>query len=326
MVKTKDTFIDVCKKFSLIYNAVLQLSSLFGFLLTAYYFFSIRYFPSSDFQSFLFIFLYMTLLSLGVFCILSFSFILAPFIWIKTVLATVETCEWIVGKKNLKTVCLMANDKNLRGYFTKKAFLSILKIYTIVFVYSLVLLFCFFNKFSFLLFCLILSGIACLLVCPIIFPSFKLKYTDHLDVLVEAQSSLPKQKILNLSVLKIFIASIASGTIVFFGIAFISLFLFKNDGIILKMIMTTLIVIFSGLCFYLIEQVKDIKRAMLVASLIVTFICLGYPGAMDNIIKSSMSIFSLGNFQATILVDDFACERLIKQGVAVENPGMSCNV
>ena len=174
-----------------------------------------------------------------------FGFAFAPLLWTKTVLSTVETCRFVVGEKHLKAVCFMANNRDLQDYYSKQAAQYISRFYVIATIHSLLLSFCFFYRYKSFLFFLILVGVMCLNISLFAFPSLNSKYKDQLDVLIENHVNVPKLQLIS----KIFAASIASGTVMFFGIAFISSFLFGEDHNILKMMMVALVAAFSGGCF-----------------------------------------------------------------------------
>lgn len=313
---------NIFSQFSSWYKTILQLGIFIGFLITSYYFLSIGYFPANDPTNFITILLYEALLSFLALGSLGVVLFLAPYFWIKTVLGTVNTCDWIVGRNSLETICNIANkehtkDKNI----STRAYLRIFSIYvSITLSYVSVLCYFYWCKNLVSLYMLLIFSVVCFNICCFIFPSFlDKKYLDSIPHKIESQSNLAQISFWNIkanfiNLVSTIIASIVSGLLLFLGTIFTYLLISPTTAIF-KFILPVFITALSGMCLSIHEKYNSVKKSIFVTVMVIIISFI--PFFIDDIEQSNMQKSSLGSFDATLEIDSIACQMLYKQNFSI---------
>lgn len=293
------------------YKMALQVGTLAGFVLVSYYFMTIQYFPLGDLQSFASIFLYVSLMSFVLFGSLMLCLFFAPYFWMKSVLATVETCELVVGMQALKVTCTIANNDYINDADTEYPSRNICWKYLILpLIYVPMLLVFKWLEYKAVFYGFILFGIICLYCSLFLFPSFKYEYQKNIGKKIDYRISDDKSK--TIAYIKIFFASVASSTILVCGVLLSSLiFLQSDDAILYKIFFAEMLVILSGVTFIIRETKDSIRNNMLIVTGM--FMLYLMSTDLDKIVLRNMRMASLGSFDATLIVDKAACDLLHQQ-------------
>lgn len=293
---------------------VLQVGLFIGFLLVSLYFLSIGYFPIQDLGSFTAILFYQAFLSSVVLVMLLILLCMAPYLWIKILLANVKTCDWIVGRSSLQEICIIANNeetknKKISRYVNFRIFIIYFLLVLAYVGFSFYLNIKNYSKLQIFLLCVgILSGILSL----ILFPSLRHNYQEIIDK-IEHQKKLRETSFWNcrlnfINFSNTIIVSVACGFLVFIAGFIMQLFIYSSENRThLFFIIYFPLVLLTGYGVVINNSMEKLKTSIVCVGLMILSFSLTRPHAIENLTKLTLKKSNLGSFDASLEIDNIAC-------------------
>jgi hypothetical protein len=277
-----------------------------GILISFIYFFSIGYTPVGDFQSFIHLIFFITLLSLCIFGLIILAFVMAPLSWAE-LLKMPDTCALITGLEGKENedfsnayrageIEITAAQRHSISRWYMGSNLAYLALTWIIVLYASGLLQVWF-----------LFGLVCV-------------FFSCLSLLINNKDNKEGAIGKIISISKIIVFSISSGLLLLFLVFILGHFYSATDpktaDNFFVILLSCLIVVFS--CLVLLPQTKpkNFYRWALTVGLGTMLVIFMLMGAWGSTAGTIMRVLKLGAMQnASIIVDKTGCQILATQGV-----------